>query len=131
MRSGLQRQRRHLHQGVQVRLPKGKKIEFTSGDYIQIEIPPYEEPYKTMEVAQEYREDWDKFDLWRYVGKNRATIERAYSMANYPAEGDDLVMLNAYRLPAPAHAGRAPGHRQSTSSTAKARRQGDDLRSLR
>ncbi|MEZ6004942.1 MAG: NADH:ubiquinone reductase (Na(+)-transporting) subunit F [Planctomycetota bacterium] len=77
-----------------VRLPKGKKIEFTSGDYIQIEIPPYEEPYKTMEVAQEYREDWDKFDLWRYVGKNETTIERAYSMANYPAEGDDLVMLN-------------------------------------
>ena len=77
-----------------VRLPEGKKIDFVSGDYIQIEIPPYEESYKTMDIEEEYREDWDKFDLWRYSVKHEGTIERAYSMANYPAEGDDIVMLN-------------------------------------
>ncbi|HPF13357.1 MAG: NADH:ubiquinone reductase (Na(+)-transporting) subunit F [Planctomycetes bacterium] len=77
-----------------VRLPKGQRIDFVSGDYIQIEIPPYDESYKTMDVQPEYREDWDKFDLWRYKVHSETTIERAYSMANYPAEGDDLVMLN-------------------------------------
>ena len=77
-----------------VRLPKGKKIDFVSGDYIQIEIPPYQESYDTMAVEDEYREDWDKFNLWQFKVDNQETIERAYSMANYPAEGDDIVMLN-------------------------------------
>lgn len=77
-----------------VRLPEGEKIDFTSGDYIQIEIPPHDVEYKGFEVETEYREDWDKFDLWRFRSKTDDTVERAYSMANYPAEGDDLVMLN-------------------------------------
>ena len=77
-----------------VRLPEGEKIDFTSGDYIQIEIPPHDVSYKDFEVEDEYREDWDKFDLWRYRSVTTDTVERAYSMANYPAEGDDIVMLN-------------------------------------
>ena len=77
-----------------VRLPQGERIDFTSGDYIQIEIPPHDIEYKNFEVQEEYRGDWDKFDLWRFRSKTDETIERAYSMANYPAEGDDIVMLN-------------------------------------
>jgi len=77
-----------------VRLPEGERIDFTSGDYIQIEIPPHDVSYKDFDVAEEYREDWDKFDLWRFRSKTDETIERAYSMANYPAEGEDIVMLN-------------------------------------
>ena len=77
-----------------VRLPEGKKIDFVSGDYIQIEIPEHDVAYKDYIVEDEYREDWDKFDLWRYRSKTDEVVERAYSMANYPAEGDDIVMLN-------------------------------------
>ena len=77
-----------------VRLPEGEKLEFQSGSYIQIEIPPHEIAFKDFDVEDEYREDWDKYDLWRYRSVNQETVERAYSMANYPAEGDDLVMLN-------------------------------------
>lgn len=77
-----------------VRLPEGEKIDFTSGDYIQIEIPPHDVEYKNFIVEDEYREDWDKFDLWRYRSVTTDTVERAYSMANYPAEGDDIIMLN-------------------------------------
>ena len=77
-----------------VRLPKGKKISFVSGDYIQIEIPPHDVQYKDFDVETEYRGDWDKYNLWQFRSKTDETVERAYSMANYPAEGDDLVMLN-------------------------------------
>lgn len=77
-----------------VRLPKGKHIDFTSGDYVQIEIPEFEADYKDFLVEQEYRGDWDHFNLWQFHASNDETIERAYSMANYPAEGDDVVMLN-------------------------------------
>jgi len=77
-----------------VRLPKGEKIDFVSGDYIQIEIPPHDVAFKDFAVEEEYHEDWDKYDIWRYRSKTTDTCERAYSMANYPAEGDDIVMLN-------------------------------------
>ncbi len=77
-----------------VRLPKGKKIDFVSGDYIQIEIPAYELDYKDFDIEEQYRGDWDHFNLWQFHATNDETIERAYSMANYPAEGDDIVMLN-------------------------------------
>ncbi|MGK0217417.1 MAG: Na+-transporting NADH:ubiquinone oxidoreductase subunit F [Planctomycetota bacterium] len=77
-----------------VRLPKGKHIEFTSGDYVQIEIPEFEADYKDFLVEQEYRGDWDHFNLWQFHASNDETLERAYSMANYPDEGDDMVMLN-------------------------------------
>ena len=77
-----------------VRLPEGKKIDFTSGDYIQIEIPPHDVPYKEFDVETEYHEDWDKFNIWKYRSVINEPVERAYSMANYPDEGDDLVMLN-------------------------------------
>lgn len=77
-----------------VRLPEGQKIDFTSGDYIQIEIPEHDVEYKHYDIQEEYREDWDKYDLWRYRSKTDEACERAYSMANYPAEGDDIVMLN-------------------------------------
>jgi Na+-transporting NADH:ubiquinone oxidoreductase subunit F len=77
-----------------VRLPKGEKIDFVSGDYIQIEIPPHDVAFKDFVIEEEYHEDWDKYDIWRYRSKTTDTCERAYSMANYPAEGDDIVMLN-------------------------------------
>ena len=77
-----------------VRLPKGEKIDFVSGDYIQIEIPPHDVSFKDFEIEEEYHEDWDKYDIWQYKSKTTETVERAYSMANYPDEGDDIVMLN-------------------------------------
>lgn len=77
-----------------VRLPEGERIDFTSGDYIQIEIPPHDIEYKNFDVQEEYRGDWDKFNLWQFRSKTDEMVERAYSMANYPAEGDDIVMLN-------------------------------------
>ncbi|TNE89908.1 MAG: NADH:ubiquinone reductase (Na(+)-transporting) subunit F [Deltaproteobacteria bacterium] len=77
-----------------IELDGGKTMDFESGGYIQIDIPKYVAPYTEFDVADEYREDWDKFNLWRYVGKNDEDgVYRAYSMANHPAEGN-IVMLN-------------------------------------
>ncbi|MDP6529334.1 MAG: NADH:ubiquinone reductase (Na(+)-transporting) subunit F [Gemmatimonadota bacterium] len=71
----------------------GQSLDFRAGGYIQIEIPPYELSYKEFEVEEEYRQDWDQFNLWKYHAKNDETVIRAYSMANHPAEGQ-RVMLN-------------------------------------
>jgi len=44
-------------------LPEGEDLDFRAGGYIQIDAPPHVTEYKTMEIASDYREDWDKFDL--------------------------------------------------------------------
>ena len=74
-------------------LPEGENVPFRAGGYIQIECPPHEVAYKNFDIEEEYRGDWDRFDLWRYVSKVDGPEERAYSMANYPGERG-IIMLN-------------------------------------
>lgn len=77
-------------------------MNYKAGGYIQIEIPPCEIKYSDMDITahpeehdkpDKFQEEWDKFDLWPLVMKNTETVERAYSMASYPAEGRE-IMLN-------------------------------------
>ena len=74
-------------------LPAGEAVPFRAGGYIQIERPAGEVDYKNFNVESEYREDWDKFNLWQYKSVTKETTIRAYSMANYPEE-KGIIMLN-------------------------------------
>ncbi len=76
-----------------VKLPEGEHLNFKSGGYIQIDIPKYDLKFADFAVEDRFRADWDKFNLWDLNCKNDSDTYRAYSMANYPAEGD-IVMLN-------------------------------------
>ncbi len=76
-----------------VKLPAGEHLDFRSGGYIQIDIPKYEIDYKDIDVNPEYREDWEKMKIFDLHASNPEPIFKAYSMANYPAEGD-IIMLN-------------------------------------
>ncbi|MGI0116588.1 NADH:ubiquinone reductase (Na(+)-transporting) subunit F [Zooshikella sp. RANM57] len=67
-------------------LPEGEVVNFRAGGYVQLEAPPHEVHYKDFVVEDEYRPDWDKFNLWQYVSKVDEPVIRAYSMANYPEE---------------------------------------------
>ena len=73
-------------------LPTGEAINYQAGGYIQIECPAHVSKYADMDIEEEYREDWDKFDLWRYVSDVKEPTLRAYSMASYPEEKE--IMLN-------------------------------------
>ena len=74
-------------------LPKGQKLDFQAGGYIQIDIPPYDISFKDFDIEKEYHEDWDKFKIWDLHSHNEEPIFRAYSMACHPAE-EGIVMLN-------------------------------------
>jgi Na+-transporting NADH:ubiquinone oxidoreductase subunit F len=77
-----------------VKLPEGENLDFKSGGYIQIDVPPCEVDFsKDIEVEEEYRDEWDKFNMWNLKMKNSEPIFRAYSMASHPAEGN-IIMLN-------------------------------------
>jgi Na+-transporting NADH:ubiquinone oxidoreductase subunit F len=75
-------------------LPAGESVPFRAGGYIQIERPGgLTINYKDFIVEDEYREDWDKFNMWQFVSKEDDLTIRAYSMANYPEE-EGIIMLN-------------------------------------
>jgi len=84
-----------------VELPED--MDYEPGGYIQIEVPPCEVDFKDIDITahpdehpgepNKFQLEWDKFGLWDLKMKNHETIERAYSMASYPAEGRE-IMLN-------------------------------------
>ncbi len=76
-----------------VRLPEGEDLEFKSGGYIQIDVPPCEIAFNDIEVEEEFRGDWDKLNMWDLKMVNPEPVFRAYSMANHPAEGN-IIKLN-------------------------------------
>ena len=76
-----------------LKLPEGENVDFRAGGYVQLECPPHTVNYKDFDIQPEFRGDWDKFNLWKYVSKVDETTIRAYSMANYPQE-KGLVKFN-------------------------------------
>lgn len=84
-----------------VKLPED--MDYKAGGYIQIEIPKCDIKFDDIDISAhpvehpdeplKFKTEWDKFELWPLVMKNSESVERAYSMASYPAEGRD-VMLN-------------------------------------
>lgn len=78
-----------------VALPEGEHMNFIPGSYAQIKIPAYEMDYdKDIDKASlgEYLPAWEKFGLFTLKCKNIEPTIRAYSMANYPAEGDRFML---------------------------------------
>ena len=76
-----------------VKLPEGERLDFRSGEYIQIDIPRYSVNYSDFDIAEEYRADWERMKMFDLAVSNSEVCTRAYSMANHPAEGD-IVLLN-------------------------------------
>ncbi|SHE23549.1 NADH:ubiquinone reductase (Na(+)-transporting) subunit F [methanotrophic endosymbiont of Bathymodiolus puteoserpentis (Logatchev)] len=73
-------------------LPNGERIDYEAGGYIQIECPPHVAKYQDFDIEEEFRDEWDKYDLWRYTSDVKEDTLRAYSMASYPEEKE--IMLN-------------------------------------
>ncbi|MEN6589204.1 MAG: NADH:ubiquinone reductase (Na(+)-transporting) subunit F [Proteiniphilum sp.] len=77
-----------------VKLPEGEKLNFKPGSYIQIRVPKFDAiRYSDFIIEDEYKGEWDKLKMWDLVCKNEEETIRAYSMANYPAEGN-IITLN-------------------------------------
>ncbi len=76
-----------------VKLPEGEELNFQSGGYIQIDVPKIDVEFKDMDIEEQFRDEWDKFNMWGLNMKNPEPTYRAYSMANHPGEGN-IVMLN-------------------------------------
>ena len=85
-------------------LPEGENVDFRAGGYIQIECPPHTVEYKDFHVQDEYKPDWDHFNIWQYKSVVNETVVRAYSMANYPEEKGIIMSVSYTHLTLPTKA---------------------------
>ena len=80
-----------------VALPPGEHMDFVPGSYAQIKIPAYEcidydKDFDKSDIGDEYLPAWEKFNIFSLKAHNPEATIRAYSMANYPAEGDRITL---------------------------------------
>ena len=78
-----------------VQLPAGEHMDFIPGSYAQIRIPKFDLKYSDFDkelIGAEYLPAWEKFKMFDLRCVNTEPTIRAYSMANYPAEGDVFML---------------------------------------
>ena len=80
-----------------VALPPGEHMDFIPGSYAQIRIPAYDcidydKDFDKSDIGEEYIAPWKKFNILSLKAHNPEPTVRAYSMANYPAEGDIITL---------------------------------------
>lgn len=92
-----------------LKLPDGAKTPERAGSFVQITCPPFELPFKDIDVDEDYRDTWDKLGLWNLTARADEPTTRAYSIASYPDE-EGLIILNIrIALPPPGQADIPPG----------------------
>ena len=74
-------------------LPEGETIDFRAGSYVLLTCPPYRADFRSFEIGEEYRDEWDRNDLWRYSAGTEEATARGYSMANHPGE-NTIIQLD-------------------------------------
>ena len=80
-----------------VQLPPGEHMDFIPGSYAQIKIPAYDtidydKDFDKEAIGERYIGAWKKFNILSLKAHNPEPTVRAYSMANYPAEGDRIML---------------------------------------
>ncbi|ERJ77130.1 NADH:ubiquinone reductase (Na(+)-transporting) subunit F [Prevotella disiens] len=80
-----------------VALPPGEHMDFVPGSYAQIRIPKYDcidydKDFDKELIGKDYLGTWEKFNILSLKASNPEDTVRAYSMANYPAEGDIITL---------------------------------------
>jgi Na+-transporting NADH:ubiquinone oxidoreductase subunit F len=95
-------------------LPDDETIDFRAGGYIMIECPPHQLKYSEFDIDQEFRDEWDHYDMWRYESVVTEPAQRAYSMANYPEENDFVILNVRIATPPPGAPASVPPGKMSS-----------------
>jgi Na+-transporting NADH:ubiquinone oxidoreductase subunit F len=92
-----------------LRLPEGENVDFRAGGYVQLECPPHHVKFSDFDIEPQFRGDWERFGFFKLESKVTESVQRAYSMANYPEE-KGLVKFNIrIATPPPNAQGVPPG----------------------
>jgi Na+-transporting NADH:ubiquinone oxidoreductase subunit F len=89
-------------------LPPGATMDFRAGGYAQLECPPHDLSYSTMDIDAEYRGDWERYGLFELESHVKEPTTRAYSVASYPEENDIILLNVRIATPPPELHGKVP-----------------------
>ena len=84
---------------LKLALPEGEEVPFRAGGYVQLSCPAHTVEFRTFDIDPQFRDAWDRFDLWRFRSVTTMPIERAYSMANTPSEKGVLLFTIRIAFP--------------------------------
>lgn len=93
---------------LRLKLASGQALDFKTGSYVQIDIPPYEHSYRDIRVGKRFKKIWDHFDFWKLTARSDEPAYRAYSMANTPEE-EELRFTIRLATPPPRTTDIPPG----------------------
>ncbi len=83
-------------------LPANEKLDFRAGSYVIIESPAYHLSFADLNITDAYRKEWQRLGLFKLESMVETPTERAYSLANYPAENDSLILNVRIATPPPS-----------------------------
>jgi Na+-transporting NADH:ubiquinone oxidoreductase subunit F len=89
-------------------LPPGEEMDFKAGGYVQLECPPHSLKYSEFDIDDEYRDDWERYGLFKLESHVKEATTRAYSMASYPEEKDVIILNVRVATPPPDKFGKVP-----------------------
>ena len=89
-------------------LPPDEEMDFKAGGYVQLECPPHSLKYSEFDIEEEYRDDWERYDLFELESNVKEPTTRAYSMASYPEEKDVIILNVRVATPPPDKFGKVP-----------------------
>ena len=92
-----------------LRLDDGQRLVFEAGAYIQIDIPEYTAEFKDFSIAERYKAAWKQYSLLTLKAHSDEQVNRAYSLANPPTEGEVLKFTIRIATPPPGHYDLPPG----------------------
>ena len=92
-----------------LKIDPGDHLDFKAGAYIQIDIPEYEADFKNFSVSEKYKAAWKQFNLLTLKAHSDEPVNRAYSLANAPAERDILKFTIRIATPPPGKQDLPPG----------------------
>ena len=90
-------------------LPAGQEMKFEAGAFVQITCPASHIRFSEFDIDKEYRDVWNKLNLWRLQVSTDKAVTRAYSMANHPAEAGRILLNIRIALPPPGRPDIPPG----------------------
>lgn len=91
-----------------LQLPDGEVMDFRAGGYVQIECPAHDLKFADFVIDEQFRDEWDRHNLWRYESQVKSPTSRAYSMANYPLERGMIKLNVRIATPPPGASDKIP-----------------------
>ncbi|MDO5528130.1 MAG: NADH:ubiquinone reductase (Na(+)-transporting) subunit F [Paracoccus sp. (in: a-proteobacteria)] len=95
-------------------LPEGAEIDFRAGGFMQLTAPPYRLDFAEIEIAPQFRTEWDQSGWSAMRTVSPLAVTRAYSIASRPEDKGQIVFNIRLAVPPAGEEATVPPGRVSS-----------------